>query len=298
MKLSVVIPSLNSEDEIEATLATLKPQLNPGDEIIIVDALSKDRTLEIACRYQCKIILYPNATIGEARNLGVVQARNEVILETDTDVAFPPEYIKRLKAYFEDPSVIGVAGPSQDAKGRALVNASAAIRSAVASLGGPTGEENMAFLKQAFYKTRGFADVNLFEGVQLWSDLRTIGLLVFDPSLFVYHNVASWHWTSLPSYLISAGLLGTGAAYESMVGGAVGSALIGAGAGFGLGQLGVDLGINKDAPPGHFHHWMLALMIMGATMALGDVLSDDIQAGLYGFSTGLFLHDVATESTV
>ena len=297
MTISVVIPSLNSERDLERCLSSLKPQLIEGDEIIVVDAGSQDGTMQLAIDYGCKLFLYPKSSIGQARHFGVEVAKNSIILETDSDTIFPLDHIERLKAYFGK-SVVAVAGPSQDAKGRAMVNFGAAVRSSVALIGGPAGEENFAFLKEAYYQTCGFEDVNMCEGLKLWGDLGRVGLRVFDPSLYVYHAVDSWHWTSLPSYLISAGLLGTGLAYEQAIGGSVGYAMIGAGAGFGLGQLGVDLGINKDAPPQHFHHWMLALMIVAAVMSLGDLLSEDEQAGLYGLGAGLFSHDLLSESTV
>ena len=297
MNLSVIIPTLNAEKEIEHCLLSLKPQLEESDEVIVVDGGSSDETLKIAHQYGCRLFIYPDSTIGAARDFGVEVAKNSIILETDSDTLFPLNHIERLKAYFEK-SAVAVAGPSQDAKGRAMVNFGAAVRSGIALVGGPAGEENLAFLKEAYYQTCGFENVNMCEGLKLWGELGRVGLRVFDPSLYVYHAVDSWHWTSLPSYLVSAGLLGTGLAYEGAVGGSVGYALIGAGAGFGLGQLGVDLGINKDAPPQHFHHWMLAVMIAGAAMSLGDLLSEDEQATLYGLSAGLFSHDILTESTV
>lgn len=211
------MPTLNSESEIEGALSTLKPQLHDGDEVIIIDGGSRDRTLDIASEYGCKIFIYPQSTIGRARNFGVEVAKNEIILQTDSDVVFPPNHVERLKAYFEK-SAIAVAGPSRDAKGRAMVNLGAAARTSVALIGGPAGEENMAFTKEAYYGTCGFEDVNLCEGLKLWGELSRIGLRVFDPSLYVYHAVDSWHWTSLPSYFIGGSLLGVGAAYEGIVG--------------------------------------------------------------------------------
>ena len=297
MPISIVIPTLNSERDLERCLSSLKPQLSEGDEIILVDGGSEDNTLRLAYDYGCKLFLYPKSSIGQARHFGVEVAKNDVVLQTDSDVTFPVDYVERLKAYFEK-SAVAVAGPSQDAKGRAMVNFGAAVRSSVALMGGPAGEENLAFLKEAYYQTCGFEDVNMCEGLKLWGELGRVGLRVFDPSLYVYHAVDSWHWTSLPSYLIGAGLLGTGLAYEEAVGGSIGYALIGAGAGFGLGQLGVDLGINKDAPPNHFHHYQLGLMIVAAVMSLGDLLSEDVQAGLYAFGGSLVAHDLLTESTV
>ena len=86
--VSVVIPSLNSEKEIQRALDSLFPQLIKGGEVIIIDGASKDATLEIACRYGCKIYIYPKASIGRCRHYGVEVAKNQIILQTDTDVYF------------------------------------------------------------------------------------------------------------------------------------------------------------------------------------------------------------------
>lgn len=72
---------------------------------------------------------------------------------------------------------------------------------------------------------------------------------------------------------------------------------MGHGLGWVVGQAGVDLGINKDAPPDHFHHWMFGLLIIASGMTLSGSVSEDIEAALYGFGSGLFLHDILTEPT-
>ena len=52
-KLSVVIITLNEEENIARCLASVKPI---ADEIVIVDGLSKDKTVDICNSFGCKVI--------------------------------------------------------------------------------------------------------------------------------------------------------------------------------------------------------------------------------------------------
>jgi hypothetical protein len=293
MNFSVVIPSLNSEKEIEHCLASLMPQLTSQDEVLIIDGGSGDRTLEIAHKYGCRIFIYPEASLGASRNFGVEVAKNGIIVQTDSDVFFPDGFIEALKKYYEDnPDLVAATCGWRDGKGRLLGNFTCAVLEGVLQY----ADCFQSYRREAYYRTQGHPNVSFGEQIGLWLQLKNLGLTVYDPSLYVYH--LSDRNVSIPSYLIAGTLLASGAAYEAGIGGAVGSALLGAGAGFGLGQLGVDLGINKDAPPDHFHHFHLGLMIIAVAMSFGDVLGDDVEAALYGFGSALVVHDVLTESTV
>ena len=53
-KISVIIPALNEEKYIDTTLFHIS-RLKPF-EIIVADANSKDKTVEIAKKYGCKIV--------------------------------------------------------------------------------------------------------------------------------------------------------------------------------------------------------------------------------------------------
>lgn len=293
MNISVVIPSLNSEKDIERCLITLKPQLSQGDEIIIVDGGSRDETLRIAHDYGCKIFIYPEANLGEARNFGVSQSGNEIILQTDTDVAFPRGFINILRRYYEqNPEILGVSGGWRDGKGRLLADFTCAILEGAFKY----ADCIQSYRREIYYQTQGHPKVSFGEQIGLWIQIQRMGPTIYDPNLYVYHY--SNRPAQIPSYMIGLGLLGAGLAYENAIGGSTGYGIMGAGAGFTLGQIGVDLGINADAPPNHFHHWMLGLMIIAGTLAFSDTIPDDLEMGLYGFGSGLFLQDVLTEPTV
>ena len=76
-KISVIIHTYNNEKIIAECLEAVKN----FDEIIICDMYSSDKTLEIAKKYNCKIVMHEKTEIVEpARNFAISQASNEWVL--------------------------------------------------------------------------------------------------------------------------------------------------------------------------------------------------------------------------
>jgi len=60
--ISINIPTYNSEKTLRKCLETVKSQTYKNMEIIIIDSYSKDKTLGIAKKYDCKIIMCKGGT--------------------------------------------------------------------------------------------------------------------------------------------------------------------------------------------------------------------------------------------
>ena len=108
--ISVVTPTFNSEKTLEQCLNSIANQDYPQElvEVIIVDAGSDDRTLEIAHKYTNRI--YPNnLKTGEAgKAAGVKEARNEIIALIDSDNVLPEKnWFQRMVTPFHDPEIVG-----------------------------------------------------------------------------------------------------------------------------------------------------------------------------------------------
>jgi len=92
-KVSIVIPTLNEEKNIETVLMKIKDFFKQrGDytyEIIVVDGYSKDKTVEIAKRNGCKA-LYDEFGKGSALIKGMRAAKGEIIVTMDADVSQRP----------------------------------------------------------------------------------------------------------------------------------------------------------------------------------------------------------------
>lgn len=108
--ISVIIPTYNEEKNIEKLLNAVKVQMESGDELIVVDSYSKDRTVELAKKYTDKIFLMPREGIGPAKNLGAEKASNDVVAFLDADGPPQKDWMDIIRKRFEDDEVNGIAG--------------------------------------------------------------------------------------------------------------------------------------------------------------------------------------------
>jgi len=92
-EVTVIVPTKNEENNIQAFLASLPPQIM----LIVVDA-SDDRTpvLVEATRTERTILVRSMTHIAAARNLGACIAETPWLLFTDADVTFAADYFERL----------------------------------------------------------------------------------------------------------------------------------------------------------------------------------------------------------
>ncbi|MFH1225432.1 MAG: glycosyltransferase [Candidatus Diapherotrites archaeon] len=94
IKVSVVIPALNSERTISACISSLLGQSLVPAEIILSDSGSNDRTVEIARRMGAKVV-FPRRkrSRSAARNAGWRAARCHVVAFCDADTVFSREWL-------------------------------------------------------------------------------------------------------------------------------------------------------------------------------------------------------------
>jgi glycosyltransferase involved in cell wall biosynthesis len=99
--ISVVIPTLNEEQNIGNLLHQVKPMLKDyAYEIIVVDGYSKDRTVAIARDLGAKII-YDDVGKGSALTKGIKAGRGRIIVSMDADLSNRATELKLLIAGIE-----------------------------------------------------------------------------------------------------------------------------------------------------------------------------------------------------
>ena len=108
-KISACIISFNEEKKIEGCLKSLEGVV---DEIIVVDSLSTDKTIEIAKKYTAKI--FDQKFLGhiEQKNLAITKASHDWVLSLDCDEQLTDELkesILKVKHELENADAYKVA---------------------------------------------------------------------------------------------------------------------------------------------------------------------------------------------
>ena len=119
-KVSVIVPILNEELYIENCLESLLAQDYPKDylEIILVDGMSTDKTLEIINRYIekypfIKLLKNEKKIIPCALNLGIKNASGDYIVRMDAHAFYEKDYISKSIEYLIKTGADNVGGPTR-----------------------------------------------------------------------------------------------------------------------------------------------------------------------------------------
>jgi glycosyltransferase involved in cell wall biosynthesis len=103
--LSIILPTLNEEIGIVKTLSQIN-ELDIDKEVLVVDGLSTDATVENAKRLGAKIILEKRRGKGVAMATGVRNAKGEFIAFLDGDGTYPPRYLFTMQELAKEHDVV------------------------------------------------------------------------------------------------------------------------------------------------------------------------------------------------
>lgn len=109
MKVSIIIPTYNSQETLENTLISVINQSFQNWELLIIDGLSNDNTLLVAQKYSKKdsrIKIYSEADKGiyDAMNKGIRMAKGEWLYFLGSDDVL--YHSKVLEEIFSDPQIL------------------------------------------------------------------------------------------------------------------------------------------------------------------------------------------------
>ena len=97
--ISIIIPALNEEKYLPSLFESIKKQSFSDYEIILADAGSKDKTLEIARKYGC--IIVPGGLPSKGRNEGAKIVKGDILFFLDADVVLPDNFFEKALAEFK-----------------------------------------------------------------------------------------------------------------------------------------------------------------------------------------------------
>ena len=112
LNASIIIPAYNSERTIAQCLVAATNLEMLGDvEIIVINDGSIDRTGEIASSFAgVRVISVPNGGAAKATNIGIQEARHDLIVSLDADAVLEKDWLKKILPLFNKPDIAAVAG--------------------------------------------------------------------------------------------------------------------------------------------------------------------------------------------
>lgn len=208
MNISVIIPTLNAEHEIDALLIALDRQSIQPNEILVVDSASEDKTIELVQKHKGVRLLQidrQDFNHGTTRDMALRESSGDfVCFLTQDAVPVSDDYLKRLVAPMVDDSDIALVSGRQLPKADArrfeqLVRGfnypdSPSVRSKcdLEKLGIKTffaSDACSAYRRTAYLECGGFDHVNTNEDMLMAAKFIASGMKVaYEPHAEVFHS--------------------------------------------------------------------------------------------------------------
>ena len=99
--MSVIIPTLNEEHHVGSLLSDIAAQTREPDEVLVVDAGSTDRTIEVVRRFGFVRLLEGKPPVACGRNLGGLSATGDALIFLDADVRLNEGFFDGFLREFE-----------------------------------------------------------------------------------------------------------------------------------------------------------------------------------------------------
>jgi len=182
--ISVVIPALDAEPVLPATLAALAPGRAVGvvGEVIVVDGGSSDTTAEIAARAGATVVSAPRGR-GAQLAAGAAVAKGEWLLFLHADTVLAAEWPGAARTFMARPGADGCAAAFRlaldDADPRAR-RIEVLARWRGRSLGLPYGDQGLLISRTLYDALGGYRPLPLMEDVDLARRLGRRRLVEMD----------------------------------------------------------------------------------------------------------------------
>jgi rSAM/selenodomain-associated transferase 2 len=184
--LSIVIPTLNEEENLERSISTARAAAGSSPvEFIVADCHSSDRTVAIARRLGCILVQGCQFRSG-ALNAGFAATNASTVLFLHADSILPDEFPSLIENALVDSTVVGGAFDFQFDRHRlphgfarqALKLVTVCNRIRFRWSGNFYGDQGLFVRREVFRRLGGFPPVRLMEDVRFSRRLKHAGRTV------------------------------------------------------------------------------------------------------------------------
>lgn len=176
-RISVVVPTLDEEDRVEAALRSARGAFGPDAELIVVDGGSRDATRSRARPLARVLEAEPGR--GGQLDAGARAAVGEILVFLHADTRLSPEAAGPLSRLLAEPGVaggcfrFGVAPPPRGLSRWRWLEAAVRLRTRLFRTA--TGDQALFATREAYRSSGGFPPWPLFEDVEFVRRLRDVG---------------------------------------------------------------------------------------------------------------------------
>lgn len=202
--ISVIIPTLNEVESIDATLLVLS-RTRGIEEIIVVDGGSRDDTARRVARHDVRLLSAPCGR-GTQMHAGARIARGSVLWFLHADTLPPPDAAAHIEIAVADPSTAGGNFEIRFSGDFAAARLLTWLYRHLALVGLRYGDSGYFVRRTAYFAVGGFRDYPIFEDLDLLRRLRRHGRFVRLPATVTtssrrfagrYFTITFAHWSIL-----------------------------------------------------------------------------------------------------
>ncbi len=204
--ISVIIPTLNEEDNIERCIRSVRGE-EVGHEIIVADGGSTDGTVRIASAFEGVRIVETGKGRGLQMNAGASLSSGDILLFLHADTRLEEGWGGAIRSSLADRSVVGGAFTfrvDSAKKQYRLIELLVKLRCAAFKL--PYGDQGIFMRRDIFRELGGFREIPLMEDLEVIGRMKKMGrLIILDKKAFTHQRRwerKGWARASLENQMI------------------------------------------------------------------------------------------------
>jgi rSAM/selenodomain-associated transferase 2 len=176
LRVAVVIPTLNEEAALPATLDSLAIQIEPATRIVVADGVSTDETTILAQKRGAQVITAPQKGRGCQIAAALKQIDEEIVLVVHADMIVPADALAKIrKRLTEDAACPGGCLGHHFNNPRRIYRCIEWCDHRRARRGMSYGDQGQFFRRELLVRHGGFPDQPIMEDVELSRRLRRLG---------------------------------------------------------------------------------------------------------------------------